>query len=43
MPQVIVGLFSTYRDAHEALRTLQLVGVSGGQKAQLDGGGYVQC
>jgi len=27
MPQVIVGLFSTYRDAHEALRALQLVGL----------------
>lgn len=28
MPQVIVGLFSSYRDAHEALCALQLVGIS---------------
>jgi hypothetical protein len=27
MPQVIVGLFSSYRDAHEALRALQLAGL----------------
>jgi hypothetical protein len=27
MPQVIVGLFSSYRDAHEALCALQLVGL----------------
>jgi hypothetical protein len=27
MPQVIVGLFSSYRDAHEALRALQLLGL----------------
>jgi hypothetical protein len=27
MPQVIVGLFSSYRDAHEALRGLQLSGL----------------
>lgn len=27
MPQVIVGLFSSYRDAHEALRALQLSGL----------------
>jgi hypothetical protein len=28
MPQVIVGLFSSYRDAHEALRALQLLGLA---------------
>ncbi|OXC74867.1 hypothetical protein [Caballeronia sordidicola] len=27
MSQVIVGLFSSYRDAHEALRALQLLGL----------------
>jgi hypothetical protein len=27
MPQVIVGLFSSYREAHEALRALQLLGL----------------
>ena len=27
MPQVIVGLFSSYRDAHDALRALQLAGL----------------
>jgi hypothetical protein len=27
MPQVTVGLFSSYRDAHEALRSLQLSGL----------------
>ena len=27
MPQVIVGLFSSYREAHEALRALQLSGL----------------
>jgi hypothetical protein len=27
MPQVTVGLFSSYRDAHEALRALQLLGL----------------
>jgi hypothetical protein len=27
MPQVIVGLFSSYRDAHQALRALQLLGL----------------
>jgi hypothetical protein len=27
MPQVIVGLFSLYREAHEALRALQLSGL----------------
>ena len=27
MPQVIVGLFSSYHDAHEALRALQLSGL----------------
>jgi hypothetical protein len=27
MPQVIVGLFSSYRDGHEALRALQLLGL----------------
>jgi len=27
MPQVVVGLFSSYRDAHEALRALQLLGL----------------
>jgi hypothetical protein len=27
VPQVIVGLFSSYRDAHEALRALQLSGL----------------
>jgi len=28
MPQVIVGLFTSYRDGHEALRALQLLGLS---------------
>jgi hypothetical protein len=27
MPQAIVGLFSSYRDAHDALRALQLAGL----------------